>query len=205
MALRRIKKELADLEKEPIPHVSASPSSSGDLLEWNASIEGPEDSPYEGGQFDLIIQFPTNYPFKPPGLKFMTKLFHPNINNKGLICLDILKDQWCVTLCCLCACVWVHVCCQYFELQPLHVTLNANRSPALSISKVLLSVCSLLCDPNPNDPLEPQIASLFKQVWVLDRALHPTPPPPASPTQDREKFNATATAWTKKYAAPPSK
>ena len=90
---------------------------------------GPEDSPYTGGVFFLNIHFPTDYPFKPPKLTFVTRIYHPNINSNGGICLDILKDQW---------------------------------SPALSITKVLLSICSLLADPNPNDPLELDIAKVYK-------------------------------------------
>jgi len=147
MALRRIKKEHSDLQREPLPNVSAGPVSESDMFSWKATIMGPEASPYAGGVFFLNIHFPQDYPFKPPRLQFATKLYHPNINSNGGICLDILKDQW---------------------------------SPALTISKVLLSICSLLTDPNPDDPLVPEIAKLFKQ--------------------DRNKFNATATDWTKKYA-----
>lgn len=147
MALRRIKKEHADLGKDPLPNVSAGPVNETDMFSWKATIMGPEGSPYAGGVFFLNIHFPQDYPFKPPRLQFSTKLYHPNINSNGGICLDILKDQW---------------------------------SPALTISKVLLSICSLLTDPNPDDPLVPEIAKLFKN--------------------DRAKFNATATEWTKKYA-----
>jgi ubiquitin-conjugating enzyme E2 D/E len=55
---------------------------------------GPDDSPYSGGVFFLNINFPTDYPFKPPKVNFVTRIYHPNINQNGAICLDILKDQW---------------------------------------------------------------------------------------------------------------
>ena len=108
---------------------------------------GPDDSPYAGGVFFLNIHFPPDYPFKPPKVSFTTKIYHPNINANGSICLDILKDQW---------------------------------SPALTISKVLLSISSLLTDPNPDDPLVPEIATLYKN--------------------NREHYNTTARDWTSRYA-----
>merc|ERR1712093_574024 len=111
------------------------------------TIMGPADSPYQGGVFFLDIQFPSDYPFKPPKVAFTTKIYHCNVNSNGAICLDILKDQW---------------------------------SPALTISKVLLSVSSLLTDPNPQDPLVPEIAQIYKS--------------------DRAKYEATAKEWTRKYA-----
>ena len=59
-----------------------------------ATILGPPDSPYQDGCFSLRIQFPPDYPFRPPKLQFTTRIYHPNINEHGGICLDILKDQW---------------------------------------------------------------------------------------------------------------
>lgn len=56
------------------------------------SIQG--DSPFQGGVFFLSIHFPTDYPFKPPKVNFTTRIYHPNINSNGSICLDILRDQW---------------------------------------------------------------------------------------------------------------
>ena len=118
-----------------------------DLFHWQATIMGPTDSPYAGGVFMVKIHFPPDYPFKPPKVNFVTRVYHPNINQNGSICLDILKDQW---------------------------------SPALTISKVLLSICSLLTDPNPDDPLVPEIAHLYKT--------------------DKYRYEETARQWTIKYA-----
>ena len=59
-----------------------------------ATIMGPADSPYAGGVFFSLIHFPPDYPFKPPKVQFQTKLYHPNVNSQGSICLDILKEQW---------------------------------------------------------------------------------------------------------------
>uniref|UniRef100_U3KNK3 E2 ubiquitin-conjugating enzyme n=1 Tax=Oryctolagus cuniculus TaxID=9986 RepID=U3KNK3_RABIT len=144
MALKRIHKELNDLARDPPAQCSAGPVGD-DMFHWQATIMGPNDSPYQGGVFFLTIHFPTDYPFKPPKVAFTTRIYHPNINSNGSICLDILRSQW---------------------------------SPALTISKVLLSICSLLCDPNPDDPLVPEIARIYKT--------------------DREKYNRIAREWTQK-------
>jgi ubiquitin-conjugating enzyme E2 D/E len=129
MAAQRISKELKNLIADPPSNCSAGPVGD-DIFHWQATLMGPEDSPYEGGVFFLDINFPADYPYKAPRVTFSTKIYHPNINSSGGICLDILKDQW---------------------------------SPALTISKVLLSICSLLTDPNPDDPLVPSIADLYKR------------------------------------------
>ena len=63
-------------------------------FKWNAVLVGPADSPYEGGQFKLDIQFPMDYPNKPMRVKFETHIFHPNINWNGEINLDVLADTW---------------------------------------------------------------------------------------------------------------
>ena len=146
-ALKRIQKELIDLGKDPPANCSAGPIDEKDQYHWQATIMGPEDSPFSGGVYFLNIHFPTDYPFKPAKLNFTTRIYHPNINSNGSICLDILKEQW---------------------------------SPALTISKVLLSISSLLTDANPDDPLVPEIAQIYKA--------------------DREKYNTTAKEWTRKYA-----
>ena len=147
MSLRRIQKEINDLQRDPPSHVSAGPKGE-DLYIWEGTIIGPAESPYAGGVFKIDIQFPTDYPFKPPRLMFLTKIYHPNIHPNGAICLDILKDQW---------------------------------SPALTMSKVLLSLTSLLCDANPRDPLVLDAARLYED--------------------NRAEFDAVAREWTRLYAS----
>ena len=97
MSIRRIKKESAEVTSSstdsPNQIFSVSPSSS-DLFVWDGYIFGPADSPYQGGIFKIHIQFPPEYPYQPPKIYFKTKIFHPNINEAGIICLDILKNNW---------------------------------------------------------------------------------------------------------------
>ena len=85
--------ELQDLGRDPPAQCSAGPVGD-DLFHWQATIMGPPESPYQGGVFFLTIHFPTDYPFKPPKVAFTTRIYHPNINSNGSICLDILRSQW---------------------------------------------------------------------------------------------------------------
>lgn len=146
-ATKRIVRELADLRKDPPLNCSAGPVDEADVFIWEGVLFGPDDSPYSGGVFKVNIQFPVDYPFKPPRVVFNTKIYHPNINKAGFICLDILKNNW---------------------------------SPALTVSKVLLSILSMLTDPNPKDPLEPDIATQY--------------------TNNRVEYELTAREWTMVYA-----
>lgn len=143
---KRIRKELEEIKNDPPTNCSAGVDGD-DIYNWTATIMGPAGTPYHGGVFYLNITFPQNYPFKPPKVHFVTKIYHPNINSGGGICLDILKENW---------------------------------SPALTVAKVLISICSLLDDPNPDDPLVPDIARQFKD--------------------QRAAYDITAREWTQHYA-----
>ena len=145
-AENRIRKELEDITADPPSNCSAG-MEGDDLYSWEATVMGPQGSVYEGGVFHLSIKFPQNYPFSPPKVRFLTRIYHPNINLSGGICLDVLKDNW---------------------------------SPALTISKLLLSISSLLTDPNPDDPLVPEISDMY--------------------VKNRLKFDLTAREWTQFYA-----
>ncbi|XVE63396.1 hypothetical protein DITRI_Ditri07aG0017100 [Diplodiscus trichospermus] len=90
---RRIIKETQRLLSEPAPGISASPSEDN-MRYFNVMIFGPTQSPYEGGIFKLELFLPEEYPMAAPKVRFLTKIYHPNIDKLGRICLDILKDKW---------------------------------------------------------------------------------------------------------------
>lgn len=127
--INRIMKDIEIFRMNNDSNIIAGPINDSNIKKWSATIIGQIGSPYEGGKFNLNIEIPTDYPFKPPKISFATKIYHPNISSDGSICLDILKGQW---------------------------------SPALNIYKTLLSISSLLTDPNPNDPLDAFVASEYK-------------------------------------------
>ncbi|XP_043705609.1 ubiquitin-conjugating enzyme E2 D4-like [Telopea speciosissima] len=145
LARKRLQKELANITKDPPSHCSGG-LVGNDIFKWKGAIMGPADTPFEGGIFFLSVCIPRDYPFHPPKVRFLTKVYHPNIDANGNIHVDILKEQW---------------------------------SPCLLVEKVLLSICSLLPDPNAKGSVN-SIAHLYNN--------------------DRKLYNKKARAWTQKYA-----
>lgn len=125
----RLKKEMEMAKIQLTEGFSASPISEDNLLLWKATIPGPKNSPFEGGSFDLEIMYGLDYPWQPPKVKFLTKVYHPNISPKGGICLDILKKSW---------------------------------SPCINIITLLLSISSLLTEPNTEHGLSLDILAICK-------------------------------------------
>lgn len=92
-ATRRLLKDLQKIQKEEDNGINATPQEEN-LFTWEAIIEGPEKTPWEGGLFELKLEFNENYPSKAPNVSFVTEVFHPNVYSDGRICLDILMNQW---------------------------------------------------------------------------------------------------------------
>ncbi|XP_042227826.1 uncharacterized protein LOC121870120 isoform X2 [Homarus americanus] len=142
----RLRNELRTLRSDPPEGIQASPLDKMSL-HWQASIRGPGGSPYEGGTFFLYIQIPHSYPLCPPIVRFITKIFHPNVSRHGDIGIDSIQHNW---------------------------------SLALTISKVLISIQSLLTDPYTKVCMEPEIGRLYDT--------------------DKKQFECVATSWTWKHA-----
>jgi len=124
----RLFKEFKMLADDKTSNVSAI-LVNDNIYHWQATMIGPLDTVYEGGVFNLDIHIPEDYPHKPPKIQFITKVYHPNINSTGHICLDILKES--------------------------------SWSAAQTIRTLLISIMSLLDNPNPDDPLVGRIAKEY--------------------------------------------
>ncbi|EIM86256.1 uncharacterized protein STEHIDRAFT_98645 [Stereum hirsutum FP-91666 SS1] len=145
--LRRVNKEIADCKNDKSSKIDLElvDNSPFHLI---GSFDGPEDTPYQGGHFQVDIVIPDSYPFQPVKMKFITKVYHPNVSSaSGAICLDILKDAW---------------------------------SPVLTLKSTLISLQSLLCSPEPNDPQDAEVAKHYMT--------------------SRSSFEDTARYWTQVYA-----
>ncbi|KAL8829734.1 MAG: hypothetical protein Q9191_001844 [Dirinaria sp. TL-2023a] len=93
---RRVAKEIADIRSDTLSNISANPVGDGsDLFHLKGSFKGPPGTPYEGGTYSIDIRIPSEYPFRPPIMKFDTKVWHPNVSSQtGAICLDTLSGAW---------------------------------------------------------------------------------------------------------------
>ncbi|KAJ1856033.1 hypothetical protein GGH12_000690 [Coemansia sp. RSA 1822] len=124
----RLMKEFRMLQSELPPGIVCTPQHES-LTRYEAQINGPPDTPYTNGRFLLDIVLPPRYPLEPPSIKFRTRVYHPNIDDFGNICLEVLKTGK-----------------------------KGCWSPQWTVGKVLVALSVLLESPNPSDPLMPEIA-----------------------------------------------
>eukprot|EP01089_Gocevia_fonbrunei_P022469 TRINITY_DN90_c0_g1_i1.p1 TRINITY_DN90_c0_g1~~TRINITY_DN90_c0_g1_i1.p1 ORF type:complete len:150 (+),score=25.20 TRINITY_DN90_c0_g1_i1:84-533(+) len=144
VSARRLATELRNLDSKPLGWASAKPVND-DLYKWEVIMTGPEKTPFDNGKFKLELKMPPEFPFKPPEIKFVTKIYHPNVDKTGSLCPAALT--------------W---------------------SPQTRIPELLLQVRQIMIEPNPDHPLDAEIALIFKE--------------------NRSQFDKTAKEWTKQHA-----
>lgn len=93
---KRLEKELGDMrEKNTSDSPVTADAISDNIQQWRGRIIGPEETPYHKGEYYISIDIPDDYPYTPPKMKFITKIWHPNISSQtGAICLDVLGKEW---------------------------------------------------------------------------------------------------------------
>jgi ubiquitin-conjugating enzyme E2 C len=134
---KRLQSELMNLMMSQDKGISAFPDGDN-LLSWIGTIQGPQDSVYDGLNYKLRLEFPAGYPYQSPTVKFMTPCFHPNVDTHGNICLDILKENW---------------------------------SAAYEVRTILISIQSLLGEPNNASPLNTHAAELWQNQVLYKKYL----------------------------------
>jgi len=129
-----LRNQFKELVKNPVDGFSVGLSDEEDIFEWKIMMEGPTGTPYEGGMFPCSLSFPKEYPNKPPVMKFLTPNFwHPNVYPDGKVCISILheaKED------------------QFNEQEKM----SEKWRPILGVEAVLVSVLSLLSNPNFESP-----------------------------------------------------
>ncbi|KAH0598697.1 hypothetical protein MHUMG1_04001 [Metarhizium humberi] len=142
-AHRRLLQEYRALTNSPPEGITAGPVSEDDLLHWECLIQGPEGTPFEGGVFPAELKFPKDYPLAPPTMKFLADMWHPNVYPSGLVCISILHPP---------------------GDDPNHYEHASERwSPIQSVEKILISVMSMLAEPNDESPANVEAAKMWRE------------------------------------------
>jgi ubiquitin-conjugating enzyme E2 R len=148
--LQNTYKKLMD---EPVEGFNCVPHEDNFLV-WSVYLEGPKDTPYEGGIFELMMEFPVDYPMEPPKLKFVSEFWHPNVFKDGNICISILHSSTSTDN-------------RHNELES-----DAERwMPSQTVSSVILSVMSLLNDPNFSSPANIDASVMWRKDFEKYREV----------------------------------
>lgn len=123
-ALRRLMREYQELTTNAPEGITAGPLSEDDFFTWECLIQGPENTPFEGGLFPSTLKFPKDYPLSPPTMKFECPFFHPNVYKDGTVCISILHAPG--------------------DDPNRYEDASERWSPVQSVEKILLSVMSIV-------------------------------------------------------------
>ena len=145
--------------QEPVPGISAIPDEANARY-FHVVVAGPEGSPFEGGVFKLELFLPEDYPMSAPKVRFITKIYHPNIDKLGRICLDILKGNV-NRITYRGGSININIANYGLAIFTSWFIIIDKWSPALQIRTVLLSIQALLSAPNPDDPLANDVAGMY--------------------------------------------
>jgi len=130
-AVARLSKELKELTKNPVEGFKVELADESNLFEWNVYIAGPPGTDYGGGIFKAKMTFPEEYPNAPPKMKFISEMWHPNVYAEGPVCISILHTP-----------------------DPMNPEEKEEETwrPIQTVESILVSVCSMLSDPNFSSP-----------------------------------------------------
>ncbi|KAI9858866.1 MAG: Ubiquitin-conjugating enzyme E2 7 [Vezdaea acicularis] len=142
-AQKRLLHDYRLLSTDPPDGILAGPKTEDSLFEWEALIQGPEGTPFEGGIFPADLIFPKDYPLAPPTMRFTCEMWHPNVYPSGLVCISILHPP---------------------GDDPNHYEKASERwSPIQSVEKILVSVMSMLAEPNDESPANVEAAKMWRE------------------------------------------
>ncbi|KAI8442294.1 hypothetical protein MSG28_005846, partial [Choristoneura fumiferana] len=143
--LKSTLKSDTELNKNPVEGFSAGLIDDNDIYRWEVLIIGPPDTLYEGGFFKAHLHFPKEYPLRPPRMKFVTEIWHPNIEKNGDVCISILHepgdDKW------------------------GYEKASERWLPVHTVETILISVISMLADPNDESPANVDAAKEWRESY----------------------------------------
>ncbi|KAB2576645.1 putative ubiquitin conjugating enzyme protein [Lasiodiplodia theobromae] len=143
VASKRLFHEYKALSSDPPEGITAGPVSEDDMFVWEALIQGPEGTPFDGGIFPAELKFPKDYPLAPPTMRFLCDMWHPNVYPNGTVCISILHPP---------------------GDDPNHYEHASERwSPIQSVEKILISVMSMLAEPNDESPANVDAARMWRE------------------------------------------
>jgi len=140
-----LKKQLADLNRKPVDGFSAGLIDDENLFQWEVMILGPPDTFYEGGFFKAHLLFPPEYPQKPPKMKFVHDFWHPNVSKEGDVCISILHEPG--------------------EDKYGYEKPEERWLPVHTVESILLSVISMIADPNDESPANVDAAKEWREDY----------------------------------------
>lgn len=146
-SMKLLQNQLKQIMKEPSGFFHVELKDESNLFEWIVYISGPQGTPYEGGIFKALLTFPNYYPYEPPKLKFLSEFWHPNVYENGNVCISILHP-------------------------PGEDEMSGERPeerwlPIHTPETILLSVISMLADPNCSSPANVDASVEYRDKPVI--------------------------------------